>query len=369
MDDVKKKRAGKARVLTRRTKELLNSTKLKLHEVEIVDKINNLKYAISELGTIQDDVMSLLEEQYDGDAGDEKDKNIKEEEEWYDAYDKQTSLAIKEARQYIDEANKNVQASTKVSAKVKKLEVPTFKSDPKEYHKWKETFLRFTNNFEDSSRYDYLYNYTEGEAHRYVSNRRGFADAIQILDEKFGNVHDIMGILIDEIKSLSVVNKNDVNGFENLSLKVNDFKDRLVLMGKDSEAENSYILREIERKLCTDDLQKWLESQGDQVDNRTVNSLLKWLEKQSRLRKICQRNTGDVAWVNHVRVPSAISEMNVSAVSQTQGPKRCYLPVVRMNIVNGDAAATAKAVVFLGPSWDTSATARFFRNRVPPDHG
>ena len=144
---------------------------------------------------------------------------------------------------------------------MKKLEIPTFNSDPKMYHKWKQTFLRYTSNYDEEAKYDYLLSHTEGEANRYIANRREFSEAIEKLDEKFGNIHDIMGILTDEIKAISLVHKGDFKGFESLTLKVNDFQDRLILMGKEHEVENSFILKEIEGKL-----QKWLESQGEDVD-------------------------------------------------------------------------------------------------------
>ena len=44
--------------------------------------------------------------------------------------------------------------------------------------------------------------------------------------------------------------------FEQLSLKAKDFHERLKLMGKDNDAENSFVLKEIEGKLNYEDAQK-----------------------------------------------------------------------------------------------------------------
>jgi hypothetical protein len=76
------------------------------------------------------------------------------------------------------------------------------------------------------------------------------------LEEKYGNVHVIMGILVDEIKSLHIVRKGDFKSFEQLSNRVNEFHDRLKLMGRNNDAENSYILKEVESKLNYEDQQK-----------------------------------------------------------------------------------------------------------------
>ena len=288
VEDAKKKRAGKARVVTRRVNEVLNALKSKLQEDEIVDKINNLKYAIGELGNLHDDVITIIEEAA---APADKAPLLQTEDTWYNNYDKKVNLAIKEAREHIDLLKEAADAKKKMPVKIKKLDVPKFKSEPKSYYKWKETFLRYTNGFDNEVRYDYLFSHTEGEAHTYVANRRTFQEAIDKLDEKFGNVHEIIGMLVDEVKSVPAVRRGDFVAFEKVSMLVNDFHDKLVLMGKDKEVENSYILKEVESKLCSEDLQRWLESEGDHVDDRTVKNLLKWLETQTRLRRIAGKNT------------------------------------------------------------------------------
>ena len=57
-------------------------------------------------------------------------------------------------------------------------------------------------------------------------------------------------------------------------------------MGCAAESENSYVLLELEGKLCTDDYQKWLESMGDAFYVRKVEDFVKWLELQRNLRRI-----------------------------------------------------------------------------------
>ena len=170
--------------------------------------------------------------------------------------------------------------------KLQRLEVPKFHSEPKQYHKWKATFDRFTKECDDNAKYDYLLACTVGDTQHYVENRSNFTDAMIKLDEKYGNVHTMIGLLIDEIKSLPVVRKGDYKSFENLNFRVNDFHERLIMMGRREDAENSYILKEIESKLNSDDLQKWLESLGDNVDTRKGGELVKWLDKQTYLRWI-----------------------------------------------------------------------------------
>ena len=286
MEEAKKKRASKARVVTRRTNELLNGIKCCLQGEEVLDKMNNLKYVLGELGSLQDEVLSVLESE--DITKPEVQVRLTTENNWYDTYDNKVNLAIREARKYIAETK---EAEAKPRVKVKKLEVPKFTSEPKDFHKWKETFERYTGTFDNSTKYDYLYTYTTGEAHTCVANRRDYSDAMKKLEEKYGNVHDLISTLVDEVKGLSITRRGDLRTFENLSLRVNEFHDRLVLMGKESECENSYILKEIEGKLCPDDYHKWLESRGSGVDKRTVKDLLQWLEIQTRLRRIVGRST------------------------------------------------------------------------------
>ena len=178
------------------------------------------------------------------------------------------------------------------SVKLKKLDVPKFNGDPRSFYKWKNIYERYTKNLSNEMKYDYLLASTEGEAKRYVENRLTYEAAIQKLEEKFGNIHMIMGILIDEIKSLPIVRKGDFRTFEQLSLRVNDFHDRLILMGRVDDAENSYVLKEIESKLNNEDVQRWLESCGDNVDFRKVKDLTEWLDRQTHLRRISLHNQG-----------------------------------------------------------------------------
>ena len=293
MDEAKKKRTNKARVVSRRTTELLNGIRCSAQEEEINDKVANLKQALGELGSLHDDVMGYLDEKLVG-ASDEAagvavQIEISKEDDWYIAYDKKVNLAIKEARNYIS-GTQPAKVTNLPAVKIKKLEVPKFSGKPKDFHRWKETFERYIRPFDESTKYDYLFSHTTSEAHTYVANRRDYKDAMAKLEEKYGNVHDLVATLVEEIKGLSVTRRGDLQSFETLSLHVNEFHDRLVLMGKESEVENSYILKEVESKLCPDDYQKWLESRDSKVDERTVNDLLKWLEMQTRLRRIVGHN-------------------------------------------------------------------------------
>ena len=92
-----------------------------------------------------------------------------------------------------------------------------------------------------------------------------------------------MKLPIDDIRRLSFSQKGDHKSFEKLSGEVNGFKDRVRTMGKAEEAENTYALQEIERKLNNEDKQKWLEYMGVRIDDRTAGDICEWLENQSHL--------------------------------------------------------------------------------------
>ena len=163
----------------------------------------------------------------------------------------------KDARRYLA-GIELVWKPDKPPIKFKKLEIPKFNSDPKNFFKWKEKFERFTGHLDANSKYDYLFASTMGLAHHYVANKSDYNEAMERLIEKYGNVHMIMGILLEEIKAIPVVRKGDFRAFEQLTFKINDFSDRLKLMGLANEADNNYILKELEEKLNAEDTQKWL---------------------------------------------------------------------------------------------------------------
>lgn len=279
MDELKKRRSSKAGTVTRRIRELNNVVSMKADKLEVNDRINNLKYALDELGIIQDEYMNL--------NASENPQIISEADKWYYEYDMRASKAIREAREYNYARERE---SEDHRFKLQKLEIPKFKSDMKTFFKWRSIFERLTRKCSDETKYDYLLNSTEGESRRYVENRNTYDDAMEKLNEKYGNVHTIIGLLIDEIKKLNMVKRGDFVSFENLSIKVNEFHEKLILMGKEHDAENSYVLKEIERKFNEDDYQRWLESCGDEIDQRTVRDLVSWLDKQTHIRRITHAN-------------------------------------------------------------------------------
>ena len=338
MDAAKKSRTNCARKLTRKSNELSNAIRGRSHISEIQEKIGTLKYCMEELGTVHDEYMGHFDV-----ADEEVQTQIQKEDRWYMNYDMATNEVIKEARDYIDyvkAAHKTEHEDAK-QVKLKKIEVPTFSGHAKDYYKWKSIFERYMKNRDDKTKYDYLLTSTTGEAKTYVENKATYAEAILRLDEKYGNIHVIMGILINDVKSLQIVRKGDFKSFEQLSLKVDEFYDRLKLMGKEDDVENSYVLKEIESKLCYEDMQKWLESMGENVDERRVQNLMKWLESQAHLRKITHNYGGSPRYIppplrnNTTRVSASTSAVNVCQICSSSDHNLADCPDY-LNMSNND---------------------------------
>ena len=274
MEDVKKERSRKGATVSRRVKELENACKRDVDPIEIKEKISNVKYTFEELGELQDKLIELLP--------DEPAKKVSET--WYDGYDDKVNRVIRLARNTIkisEDAKKN-----DVPVKLEKLKIPEFNSDTKRYLKWKETFERYTKSLNDEIKYDYLLSSTKGRSKELVGNKATYDEAIESLDKEYGNKHIIMGLLIEDLKSIPPVRKGDFKAFEKLTYEANAFRDRLKEMGLIDEAENGYILKELEGKLHSEDLHRWLESLGRNVDKRLVEDLVNWLEFQRDLRRI-----------------------------------------------------------------------------------
>ena len=62
MDEVKKRRASKARTLTRRIKTLNNAVIDRIAKEDILEKINAANYNFEELGSIQDELIDLIKD-------------------------------------------------------------------------------------------------------------------------------------------------------------------------------------------------------------------------------------------------------------------------------------------------------------------
>ena len=240
METAKRDRINKARTLTCCIKELYNVLKNGSSIIEVNEKISAVKYTFKELGDLQDNLISLIE--------DEDVETIDQNTAWYDNYDEKVNQSIiAHAREYIQ--HRETRTMNEVPVKLVRLTVPVFESDHKKYLKWKETFERYTNSLTEEVKYDYLLSCTKGKSNELVSNKKGYWEVLASLDKEFGNKLLIMGLLIDDLKSVPVVKRGDCNVFENLAYAANMFRDRLNEMGLAAEAENTYILRELESKL------------------------------------------------------------------------------------------------------------------------
>ena len=150
-------------------------------------------------------------------------------------------------------------------------------------------------------------------------------------------MHEIMKILLDEIRCLPRMREFEYSAFEHLSFKVNNFRDRLIEMRLHEDFENKYILNEIESKLHKDDLHKWLVSQGDAVDGRRVETLAAWLDKQTHLHRIVvgtsissklssRRNMFDCPWQGkHKKIDPVLMTPTIPAPGSVQSSRACGL--------------------------------------------
>ena len=277
LEKTKKARSSIARTLTRRTNELRHLVQNGVAATDVEEKISQVKGSMEDLGLVHDEVMNSMDESDEA--------NLTTQGTWYDNYVTTVSQGIALARQYV-ETEKGLSRTRDPSVKIQRLKIPVFDSKPRKYLKWRNTFERYTRGVSDEIRYDYLLESTTGKAHNYVENRTSYDEALSKLNDEFGNKNVIMSLLIDDLRSVPTVKKGDFRAFEELAYQANSFRDRLLEMGCAAESENSYILKEIESKLNTGDVQKWLESMGDAVDVRKVEDLVEWLEKQTKLRRI-----------------------------------------------------------------------------------
>ena len=90
MEEIKKDRTSKARLVSRVVTEVLNGVHCYSKANEITDKINNLKYAMEELGKLHDEYIGRIDL--------EDVETLDVESEWYNNDDFKVNRAIKEAR-------------------------------------------------------------------------------------------------------------------------------------------------------------------------------------------------------------------------------------------------------------------------------
>ena len=95
MEEATSDKTIRARMVTRRTNELSNGIDDELDNVEVEEKIRNLKYAMEDLGRAFDVYSGLLTD----------DKALEDATKWYKEYDTRSNSVIKRARLYMNESN------------------------------------------------------------------------------------------------------------------------------------------------------------------------------------------------------------------------------------------------------------------------
>ena len=252
--------SSKGRTLTRRLNELRNMVRSNGAPIDVEEKVIQIKDTFKDFGPTQDELLSHIDEN--------NVDNITNCMWWYDKYDREFNAEISEATKATTEYPINSMI------KLQKLKIPVFDSQLRKYLKWKGIFERYIRHLSEEIKYDYLLARSNGRANEYVTNTASYNEAITKLDKEFGNKNLIMNLLLDDMSS-SIVRRGDLRRFEKLSYETNVFRDRLLEMGRSSEAENTYVLREIETKLNPEDTHKWLESMGNAVDIRRVGDIVK----------------------------------------------------------------------------------------------
>ena len=203
MEEAKKDRSGKGGTVTRRINELLGALEYNTSPIVLKEKIQKAKDAIENLGTAQDTYVNLIKE---GDT-----ETFTAAENWYYEYDDRGNNVIKKATEQIESQMIMKEVKPDPNIKIQKLKLPKFE--------------RYINHMDDETKYDYLFLHTEGKAHEYVSNKSVYSEAMGMLDDKFGNKHVILKLLLDDVRCLPVVTRGNFNAFENLSFKVCHFRE------------------------------------------------------------------------------------------------------------------------------------------------
>ena len=138
--------------MTRRINELHGALKNEMSWNEIMEKVNKLKDAMENLGEAQDTVINLITDD------EEKPKKLEEAEKWYYSYDDRVNNIIKKALK--PEVGAGDTKNVIPNIRIQKLQVPKFDNSPTSYFKWKLTFEMYMKQFDDETKYDYLYSYT-----------------------------------------------------------------------------------------------------------------------------------------------------------------------------------------------------------------
>ena len=182
---------------------------------------------------------------------------------------------------------KNSNQEQSLWGQLKRVSIPTFSGNVREYENWRAIFVACIDNADVPDEYKLLQlrQYLTGDALKVIDglghSKSAFSVAKERLERKFGGARRSTALYLEEVDQFRPIRANQADDIE----KFADLLDVLVIKFKDSRKENELgsglLYIKLQQKLSVPMLAQYYKSLHDNKEDETVLLLMKWVLLES----------------------------------------------------------------------------------------
>ena len=277
--EYKKARTTGKRLFTRKANNLRSQLNDDVQPDQLREDYEELVFAFEELVIRHERVLNELE---DDDAIEEEEGYLKDVEEAFYKLKASYKNAVKDQEAAIialKAATGTARTDVK-SCSLERLRPPDFHGEIREYVGWKRLFEEMVKDENEDIALLRLKNAMRGRVSHCLDGFATYLGAWAHLDAMYGNLDMIAHSLIEEIKAIKPIRHYDSKRFSDFANKVREVYRKLIEIGKKSEADNIYILTELQSKLDVEDVNLFHRMH----EVKTVDIFSQWLDNEAIIR-------------------------------------------------------------------------------------
>jgi len=263
----------------------------------------------------------------------ELEKDLKDLESKYE--DIEHIMQAREEKKLInvESLSKNDESATekRTLSGFRKLSIPTFSGNVKEYESWRAAFKHCIEQASASKEEKLLHlrNYLSGSALKLIESlgygESAFDKALQRLESRFGGARRLYLSVLEDIDNFRAVKEESVGEIEKFAEMIENVVVRLKEINKEPELQDGVLLQTLLKKLPAKMLlkyEKWIRNQSEE---RSIEKLHEWIQEEASLRRGVQETLFGVSPPRRIdKVASYVTHGNNSeSRSRQESWRKC----------------------------------------------
>ena len=305
-EGIRRKRGQKA-ALTR----LRNNVLENLEGLDIIDRRNDYEREYEKVIEIWSELQQISAKLGDKEKEEELEKDLIKVEEAFDEIEKVCKRPAARAGSVSTNTSDSEEvagASWKRLDKLKKIEIPIFSGNVREYCKWFAAFDACVGTAKGSKEEKLLHlrQYLRGEPLRIIDDLgysgKAYDAALAKLEKRYGGTDREYLQIMEKIEKFRM-SRGDLNDIENyaelldtLTVKFKEFK-------KENELYNGFLYQNLVKKLTADLAVRWTRYREDTGTEKGIGGLSEWMEREARILREAKQETFGLENATREKVP------------------------------------------------------------------